>query len=250
MEEMDTMNSSISPEGFIADLPARPELLARIQLLAHRPQAWIHESLLAEGLGMEQGDPMFARLRATVLDSASVRIQSDVARRFDDEYQLEPLRYELFTNRRWRLATLSLAVLSKLARAAGLFRISPAISAEIHRPAVSRIVDQIGAKAYREAIAKGPLLLGKVPPCEVTEADLANSLKNKVMQVGWQSIGTALIDAPPSIGKRVELKLSPTAAEHFLAVEDHWGNHAEAVGQFLIRVLKNHVNRKVAQCVF
>jgi len=250
MVELVTMNSSISPEDFIADLPARPELLSRIQLLAHRPQAWVHEARLADALGIEQDDPMLAGPGANLLEGGSGRLQNKVASLFDEKYQFEPLSYELFSNSRWRLATLSFAVLSKLARAAGLFRISPAMAAEVCQQSVTQMIDQIGAKAYREAIAKGPLLLGNVPTCEVSDEDLAENLKGKVIQIGWQSIGTALIDAPASIVKRVELKLSSTAAKHFLAVDDHWGNHSEAVGRFLVRVLKNHVNRKVAQCVF
>ncbi len=237
-------------DEFLATLAMRSELLERIQVFAHHPQTWIDDSRW-DGFTNQQG--MISE--PTLLDrfrepENHQRFRKRFAQTLESHFGLEKVDYRDFSESRWRFALLAPDLFKRLAFSVGLMRTSPTLTAAIHRDQVARIVDQIGEDVYREVIERAPLTIGTgyqgVP---LSAEDLSVNLRTAVTRVGWSSLGNALSGAPESILERLRLKF-PYTVEIDLELGLQANEPEPGLAALMVRILKNHVNRRAATCVF
>jgi len=246
-------------DEFYEHLLGKPGLLLRIQVLAHRPDLWVHPTRLQEGSpggGESDGDggslrptEIQALARSLGQDGLSRRLEERIARLMAEALALPALDYALFAPEPRRLATLSYGLLEALARATGLFRLGPSLAAFVRREEVARIKEQLGAEPYARAIREAPLALGGCRPVPLGPGEIAEGLAETTAAAGWESLGEALADSPDSLLRRVELKLPVGAAAPWRRGVEAGGDPRPS-GALLVRVLKNHLNRKAARCIF
>ncbi|MEM9280421.1 MAG: SctK family type III secretion system sorting platform protein [Verrucomicrobiota bacterium] len=231
---------------FSVSLSERPELLTLIQQFSHRPQAWIADEYWtsfttsngwsgADGIRDEDG---------------SNRSQRRLAGLIEKHFNLDSLDYGVFVRPSNRFALLSPRLLERLTYQTGLMRFSPMLAASIHRNRVHQIIEQIGEESYREAISHGPLTVGaNYKGVKVSDFQIENELCSTIRSIGWLGFGQALSGAPEGILQRTFLKFASSVSNKIEeGVKREEREHG--ITDLMLRILKLHVNRRAATCVF
>ncbi|MEM6916589.1 MAG: SctK family type III secretion system sorting platform protein [Verrucomicrobiota bacterium] len=231
---------------FSVSLSERPELLMLIQQFSHRPQAWMADEYWTRFTTFN-GWSGAESIRD--LDESN-RSQRRLAGLIEKHFNLDPLSYSVFVRPSNRFALLSPRLLERLTYQTGLMRLSPMLAASIHRNRVLRIIEQIGEESYREAISHGPLTVGaSYRGVEVSDSQIENELDPTIRSIGWLGLGQALSGAPEGILQRTFLKFASSVSDQIEKGAKR-EEREHGITDLMLRILKLHVNRRAATCVF